>query len=246
MNLKEFWKPYTGAVSLTFDDGKPSQLEKAIPAMDKLGIKGSFYLTVNGSDWKEDIKPWIDVAGCGHEIGNHTFSHVCSNNFTGKRGGLEDKTLDQIETDILTAQNRLVKTFPDQQQWTFCYPCYLTYVGRGVSRQSYVPVVAKHFLAGRSGGEYGFGNHPATVDLACAWGLSTDRMSGPEMIGLVEQLTAQGRWVILVFHEINGKRLTVGGYEFNMLLNYLHRNSDRIWTAPMGEVAGKISEFQNG
>lgn len=41
------------------------------------------------------------------------------------------------------------------QRNTDTYPCYCTYVGRGESRKSYVPIVAKHFLAGRSVGEYG-------------------------------------------------------------------------------------------
>jgi hypothetical protein len=117
-------------------------------------------------------------------------------------------------------------------------------VGRGAGRQSYVPVIAKHFLAGRGGGEYGFGNVPAVMDLACLAALATDRMSGFEMIGLVEELTSMGQWVVLVFHEIDGNRLTVGSYDFNMLLNYLHRRRDAIWTAPVVEIARKIADFQ--
>ena len=104
-------------------------------------------------------------------------------------------------------------------------------MGRGESRQSYVPVVAQHFLADHVGGEYGFANHPQSVDLACAWGVPTERMSGFEMIGLVEELTSTGRWVILVFHEIDGHRLTVGSHEFRLLLNYLDRRRDQVWTA---------------
>jgi hypothetical protein len=75
---------------------------------------------------------------------------------------------------------------------------------------------------GRVNAEYGFGTmRPALVDLACIAGLATDRMSGFEMIGLVEQLTYQGCWVVLVFHDIDGARLTVGSHDFNMLLDYL-------------------------
>ena len=88
------------------------------------------------------------------------------------------------------------------------------------------------------------GDHPAAVDLACTWGHTTDRMTGPEMIGLVEQLTALGRWLILTFHEIDGARLTVGGYEFNLLLDYLHRRREDIWTAPVAQVARKIADFR--
>jgi hypothetical protein len=105
-----------------------------------------------------------------------------------------------------------------------------------------VPVVARHFIAGRAGGEYGFANHPEFVDLACVAGLDTSRMSGYEMVGLVEENIASGRWVILVFHEINGQRLTVGAHDFEMLLKFLRRHSSRILTAPVVNVAKKISE----
>ena len=248
MGLREFWSPYCGAVSLTFDDGTPNQLEKAIPPMNKRGLKGTFYLSPSGEDWEQRFAPWRDVAQAGHEIGNHTLSHICSNNFAGIpiRGGLEDMTVADVERDILAAQERLIQIAPHQKAWTFCYPCYCTYVGRGASRRSYVPVVARHFLAGRTGGDYGFANHPATVDVSCAWGLATERMSGFEMIGLVEELTSRGQWVVLIFHEIDGSRLTVGSHEFHMLLDFLRRRSKTICTAPFGEVARRIAEYQAG
>ena len=244
MSLENLWSPYSGAVSLSFDDGRSSQLEKAIPMMERLELKGTFYLVPAGSDWQERLDPWQQVAVAGHEIGNHSLSHTCSSNYRGGGKGLEEWTLVEIEQDILTAQERLDHIAPHQKRWTFCYPCYCTHVGRGASRQSYVPIVAKHFLAGRAGGEYGFANHPQAVDLAACWGLPTERMSGFEMIGLVEELTSQGRWVILVFHEIDGSRLTVGSYHFEMLLQHLHRRSDTIWTAPVAQVAGRIARFQ--
>jgi peptidoglycan-N-acetylglucosamine deacetylase len=235
-----------GAVSLTFDDGTESQLDLAIPALNARQLRGTFYLTPNGSDWEERLAPWRAVAAAGHEIGNHSLSHICPGYLSGEQGGLEDMTLEQIESDILAAQERLMQIAPHQQQWTFCYPCYATFVGRGASLTSYIPLIAKHFLAGRGGGEYGFANNPARIDLACIASIPTERMSGFEMIGLVEQLTYEGRWVVLVFHEINGSRLTVGSYEFDMLLDYLQRKAGEIWTAPVVEVAARIAANQAG
>jgi hypothetical protein len=243
-DYSEFWKPYCGAVSLTFDDGLACQLQKAIPVMDRAGVRGTFYLAPRGGDWEERLRPWAEVARSGHGLGNHTMGHTCSENFTGKQGGLESKTLDDIEADVLAAQERLVHLAPHQEQWTFAYPCYQTHVGRGLGRQSYVPVVARHFLAGRGVGEYGFANTPDGVDLACVWATPVERMSAFEMIGLVEELTAQGRWVVFALHEIDGARLTVGSHEFRTLVRYLQRRSDAIWSAPLGEVARKVAAFQ--
>jgi peptidoglycan/xylan/chitin deacetylase (PgdA/CDA1 family) len=243
MDLLEFWAPYQGAVSLTFDDGFESQLDKGIPALRNAGIRATFYPKLMGGLWEKNRSAWQEVAAAGHEIGNHSLSHTCSSNF-GDRKGLEETTLEEIEADVLAAQAMLQAALPGRKDWTFCYPCALSYVGRGVGRQSYVPVVAKHFLAGRGYGGFGHANHPAKVDLAYVWALDVSRMDGFEMIGLVEELTARGRWVVLAFHEIEGRRLSVTGYDFEMLLGHLKRRSDRIWTAPFAEVARRIADYQ--
>jgi hypothetical protein len=249
MKINDFWSPYYGAVSLSFDDGTKNQLEKAIPPMNDQNIRGTFYICPNGEEWHECIPKWKDAAAFGHEIGNHTLSHFCpcniTSNFPGLSGSLEDKTLHEIEQDILKAQELLFPIAPHQKHWTFCYPCNGTYVGKGLERKSYVPIIAKNFLAGRVAGEYGFANHPHSVDLSYIWGLSMERMSGYEMIGLVEELTSKGLWVILVFHEIDGSRLTVGSYDFNMLLQYLKRKRDQILIAPIAEIAEKIAAYQS-
>lgn len=239
-DLIPFWQPYCGAVSLTFDDGTENQLKNVVPVLNALQIKGTFYIHPTGDDWSQRLAPWQQVAASGHEIGNHTLSHFCPNNILGRNGGLEDLTLFDLENDILAAQQRLNWLAPEQKHWTFAYPCYGTHVGRGAMRQSYVPIIARHFLAGRAGGEYGFGNNPHVIDLACVWGLATERMSGFEMIGLVEELTACGQWVILVFHEVDGQRLSVSSSDFHMLLRYLDRKRSSIWTDTVARVAEKF------
>ena len=245
----DFWGSYQGGVSLTFDDGVPSQLEKAVPALDECDLQGTFYLRPNGGNWAKRLAPWREVAANGHEIGNHTLSHTCSSNYTGIptgiAGGLEALSPDDVEADILAAQERLVQLAPHQDQWTFCYPCYCTHVGRGNDRQSYVPVVARHFLAGRGGGEYGFGNHPAAVDLACFWAQLAERMSAFEMIGLAEELTHRGQWLVFVFHAIDDHRLSVSGEDFDGLLDFLARRRQIIRTATVAQIAADILRAQS-
>ena len=125
-----------GAVSLTFDDGHPSQLDAAIPVMNNLDMAGTFYVNppANYVEW---LKPWREAHGQGHEIGNHTVQHICSRNFGFRAdgGGLETVTLETIEADILDAQARLREGIPEQTDCTFCYPCAQTFVGEGESRQ---------------------------------------------------------------------------------------------------------------
>ncbi|HCQ01133.1 MAG TPA: polysaccharide deacetylase, partial [Candidatus Latescibacteria bacterium] len=82
------------AVSLTFDDGMPSQLDRAIPILGEHDQKGTFYINPRGDNWQENLEPWRTVAQAGHEIGNHTVNHPCSSAFKDTRdGGLEQMTL---------------------------------------------------------------------------------------------------------------------------------------------------------
>lgn len=245
MNLREFWYPFRGALSLTFDDGTKNQLSKAVPPLDERGLKATFYLNPGAKDWQQTLLPWRKVAQSGHEIGNHGLTHICSNNIQNRNDGLEDKSLSDIERDIISAQKRLKQLAPQQRHWSFAYPCYCTFVGRGEQRKSYVPLIARHFIAGRTGGEYGVANHPYYADLSCLWGIPVERMSGFELIGLAEELTFRGMWVIFVFHEIDGQRLTVGSYAYHMLLDHLQRKAEEIWIAPVTKVATKILDQQN-
>ena len=64
-----------GAVSLTFDDGRASQLQRAIPILAEFDLRATFYLNPKGDDWLTALAPWREIARTGHEIGNHTIGH---------------------------------------------------------------------------------------------------------------------------------------------------------------------------
>ena len=241
MEMPTRYGGFRGAVSLTFDDGTSNQLERAVPALDEYGIRGTFYLHARDHLMDNHADDWRAVSETGHEIGNHTKSHRCSNAIQGHGGGVDDMTLDEIEADILEARDRLATIAPDQKDWTFAYPCGAKYVGRGVNRQSYVPIVAKHFLAGRAAGEYGFGNDPDTMDAAALLSIRVDRMTGFEMIGLVQDLTDGGKWVILSFHDISGARISVEEGEFRHLLRYLSSRRNEIAVVPVVDVMRELA-----
>ncbi|GMV80739.1 MAG: hypothetical protein AMXMBFR7_19230 [Planctomycetota bacterium] len=229
------------AISLTFDDGTKSQLERAIPYMNKLGLRGSFYLNPKDGEWEERLQPWRAVAAAGHEIGNHTCSHPCSRALWGQDHGLESMTLAELEADILKAEERLRKIIPEQTERTFCYPCYYHHVGSGLTRQSYVPLIAKHFVAGRGGTcNLGFAVAPQACDLAYLEGHPAERLAGYEMIGLCERAAARGHWLLLVFHGIQDGGLAVADGDFRELCDHLKRHENRFWTDTTLNVAKHV------
>ena len=75
--------------------------------------------------------------------------------------------------DELIEANRRIATLLGVTPRTFAYPCGQTFVGRGPGTQSYVPVVADLFLAGR-GWRDEASNDPAFVDLAQTLGVEMD------------------------------------------------------------------------
>ncbi len=232
-----------GALSLTFDDGISSQLDYAIPLMNELGLRGTFFQCPRGDDWRENAERWWPAYEAGHEIGNHSLSHTCSRAFSDdpRATGLETMTLAEIEADVVEAERRLSEAFPAEAR-AYCYPCYQAHVGEGLTRQSYVPVIAKHFIAARAGGE--IANHPATCDLHYLWSWTMRGNTGPEMVGLAEQCAARGRWGVLTFHGIHEGHLSVADVEFRELCHHLHR-SKHIWVAPVAEVAQAIVAWRN-
>lgn len=234
-----------GAVSLSFDDGNESQLTLAIPLLNKYGLNATFYLNPR-ANYLEQLQPWRAVAQAGHEIGNHTVNHPCSKNFAfiseNNRPALEEMSLADIEAEIVEAGRRIQEAIPEQGPNSYGYTCYQPFVGRGATRQSYVPVVAKHCVAGRGRGERP--NDPRHCDLWYLWSTPCERMTGAELVGVAEQAPAQGRWSILTFHGVNDGHLHVAAGDLEELCAYLARNKERIWTAPIATIAQHVSEYQ--
>jgi hypothetical protein len=231
-------------VSLTFDDGSKSQLERAIPYMNKVGVRGTFYLNPR-ENFQEQLKPWTEAAAAGHEIGNHTVTHPCARSLTGSERGLEAMTLADLEADILEAERRLRAAIPGQTRRSFCYPCYYHHVGEGLNRQSYVPIIAKHFTAGRTGTcNRGFFPDPTYCDLHCLESHACETLMGYEMIGLCERAANQGRWCILTFHGIHEGHLSVSDGDFRELCDHLVRHKNRFHVAPVTEIAERIAQLR--
>ena len=243
---------HQAAVSLTFDDGSASHLDIAIPILAEYDLLGTFYINPRGDDWDQRYFPWRNAALAGHEIGNHTIQHICTRNFDWNTDKyLETVSLEEIEADVLEAERRLNALIPEQQTRTFCYPCYQSYVGEGINRQSYVPIIAKHFPAARGLGETA--NHPLLTELHyLTSSIVAGWMSGSDLCGLVDKGTDDGRWIILTLHGLQTEpnregRLTplfhgnpLPADCFRELCKYLGERRAEIWTAPVVTVAKKI------
>lgn len=239
-----FWPTgIQGALSLTFDDGAESQLDNAIPCLDPFGFKGTFYVNPGlRPNWQKNLPRWQRAAENGHELGNHTSRHPCSCNFGfHPTYCLEKLTLTDLAATIDEAEAALDQLFPTQKgRRSFCYPCYHSYVGAGLERQSYVPVVARRFRVARGGGERP--NYPRLVDLSYTWAWAVEGHTGEQLIAYVEKAAAQGQWAIICMHGVGGDHLAIETQALEGLARHLDQHRKRIWTGAVIEIADYIIE----
>jgi len=232
------------AVSLTFDDARPSQVDVGLPVLDRHGVKVTFFLVPSNAEQR--IARWKRAARAGHEMGHHSLDHRCTGNFVWAREkALEDFTLERMRQQLLGANERpreLLGVTPE----VFAYPCGQTFVGRGLDTRSYVPLVAATFVAGRGWlGEAP--NDPERGDLAQVLGMEMDGKDFEQVRPLLEQACREGSWLVLAGHDIGevGVQPTwVGMVE--KLLPYLRDPANGFWTAPMGTVAHAIRRVRAG
>ncbi|MFT5852499.1 MAG: peptidoglycan/xylan/chitin deacetylase (PgdA/CDA1 family), partial [Colwellia sp.] len=115
------------AISLAYDDALNSHLDHALPALNKLNLKASFYLTLSSLTVDKRLEEWRRAAKQGHELGNHSINHACRGSLPNREwvqahNDLDKKKYDEIIQEIQTA-NILLKAIDGETLRTFTVPC---------------------------------------------------------------------------------------------------------------------------
>jgi peptidoglycan/xylan/chitin deacetylase (PgdA/CDA1 family) len=96
------WAGFKAAVSWTFDDSQPSQIDH-YAELQAVGVPVTFYISTGNSTEASYDATWSRAVSDGHEIGNHTVHH-CHADLTGCSFGTPLTTLadelDQASTYI--------------------------------------------------------------------------------------------------------------------------------------------------
>ncbi|MGB3394721.1 MAG: polysaccharide deacetylase family protein [Stenotrophomonas sp.] len=218
------------AVSLAYDDALDSQLDNAIPALDRYGLKGSFYLTLAAGTVRERMAEWRAAAANGHELGNHSLFHQCSGKGPGRAWVRPQQDLDAISVaqmrDQVVLANTMLQAIDGGHERSFTVPCGDTFASDG----RYLNAVAPLFV-GIKLGVGGVVADMAALDPLAVPVIAPDGMSGAEMIALVETAGRSGGMVNFTFHGIGGDHLAVTREAHDELLAYLAAHRDRYWTA---------------
>jgi peptidoglycan/xylan/chitin deacetylase (PgdA/CDA1 family) len=230
------------ALSLTFDDARPSQVDNGLPLFDRCGVKATFY--VSPDNVKERLEGWRQAVKSGHEIGNHTMTHPCTGNYAfSKENALEDYTLDRIGREISEAGRAILEMLAVEPT-SFAYPCCQTFVGRGRNVKSYVPLVAKRFRTGRLGLNEA-ANDPEICDLSQLLAQGSDGAKFEELKALVDGAAAEGRWLILAGHEIaDAGYQTTSAKTLEALCRYAADPANGLWVDTVSRIGKFVAEHR--
>jgi len=220
------------AVSLGYDDALASQLDHALPALDRHGLKASFYLTLGSDALAKRLPEWRRAAVQGHELGNHTLFHPCSRTAAPDRSWVAphrdlDRMALQAWLEEVKLANSFLQSLDGQAQRTMTLPCGDTRVGG----QPVLPAIAGWFVAIKSRG----GGFTPDVTTAAAADIGVDvpvDVSGEHLIEHVKRAAAasNGRALLsLTFHGIGGDHLAISTAAHEALLKHLAAHPDRYW-----------------
>ncbi len=233
------WQGKKCAVVLTYDDGYDQQLDNALPTLDSLGLKATFYLSAYFPAVKNRMNEWKKVAAEGHELGNHTLYHPCLGNIPGREWVQPDNDLSKYTVQRMVDEVRMTNVFlqalDGKKERTFAFPCADTKVGDS----SYIIPLKKDFIAARNvRNEMHHINEIDLYDVDC---YMANGETGEQMSEWVKQAIQTNSLLVILFHGVSGGNgLNVTKEEHSKLLHFIRANEKDIWVAPMVEVANYI------
>jgi len=194
---------------------------------------------------------WRDVAARGHELGNHTLFHPCRSEPPNERP-LQDigynlcHYTERRFRDEIGLANWILTQVDGRSERTYANTCHHNSIGMGANLQSLEPILADYFVAAR--GE--LTNQMIDITRVNYMNLGTIGADGRSFESLKDEITAAveaGNWVIYTMHGVGDgtHRLFIDADEHWRLVEWLGANRQRIWTAPMLEVARHLSQYEN-
>lgn len=237
------WNGKSCAVVLTYDDGLNVDLNNVVPALDSVGLKGTFYISDYFDGLKGQIFKWRKAAAEGHELGNHTIWHPCEGGRPGREfvkpeSDLNNYTVARMVREIQT-MNNILKAIDGKEERTFAYPCG----DMKIHDTAYFDGMKNDFIAARGvGAEMLPINKIDLYNIGC---YTINGQTGDQLIALVQQATKTHTLLVFLFHGVGGEHsLNVSLQAHRALLHFLQKNERDIWIAPMIDVAKHLKNEQ--
>ena len=111
----------------TYDDAIDQQLNNAVPVLDSLGLRATFYITAYSTSVQNRLNDWKKLAATGHELGNHTLFHPCIGNIPGREWVPADYQLNNYTIQRMVDETRMTNLFyvhwMEKTKRSFAFTC---------------------------------------------------------------------------------------------------------------------------
>ena len=237
------WKGKKAAVVITYDDAIDQHLDNALPLLDSLGLKATFYITAYSSSIQSRLNEWKKLAPKGHELGNHTLFHPC-NGGVGREWVQPEYDLTKYSVQRMIDEIRMTNVFlqslDGNKKRTFAFTCGDMKIGDS----SFINALKNDFVAARAVNNQM--HRINEIDLYKVDCYVVSGQSGEQLVEWVKKAVETESLLVILFHGVGGGNgLDVSLPAHRMFLQYLKKNEQEIWVAPMLEVAEYVKSEQN-
>lgn len=243
VNAQFSWPDGTlAAVSLAYDDALDSQLDNALPVLNRYDFNATFYLTLSSPTLTTRLDEWRAAVRQGHELGNHSINHPCRASLPGRdwvepHNNLDNWSLAAITQEINNANNHLF-AIDGKTQRTFTPPC-------GDSRAkdgNYIAHIAPLFAAIRRPGEPVSQMQQLELHHIPTWFPVNPSLQ--DLIDYVEQSARHGTLASITFHGVGGDYLAVSSEVHQQFLAWLNARRDKYWVESLINLSRYIERQQ--
>src|SRR5258705_1936272 len=240
--FNQAWRGKKCAVVLTYDDAINQHLDNAIPVLDSLGLKATFYVTAFSSSMQTRLNDWKKLSANGHELGNHTLYHPCIGG-KGREWVSKDYDMNNYTVQRMIDETRMTNLFlyalDGKTKRTFAFTCGDMKIGDS----SFNNAIKDDFVAARA-----IRNQMHKINEVDLYNVDCYMVNGEsadQMIDWVKKAMETNSLLVILFHGVGGgNSLDVSLSAHREFLQYLKQNEKDIMIAPMLEVAEHIKTWQ--
>jgi peptidoglycan-N-acetylglucosamine deacetylase len=237
------WRGKKAAVVLSYDDAINEHLDNAVPVLDSLGLKATFYITAFSTSMQARLYEWKKLAVTGHELGNHTLFHPCvggtGREWVSKQNDLRNYSVQRIENEIRMT-NLFLQSLDGKTKRTFAFTCGDMKVEDSV----FINGMKNDFVAARAVRDE---MHKINeVDLYNVDCYMVNNHSFEQMKVWVDKAIQTNSLLVILFHGVGGGNgLNVSIEDHRKILVYIKQKKKELMIATMLETAEYIKTWQH-
>jgi peptidoglycan/xylan/chitin deacetylase (PgdA/CDA1 family) len=237
------WEGKKCAVVITYDDAIDQHLDNAVPLLDSLGLKATFYITAYSPSMQTRLNAWRKIAGTGHELGNHTLYHPCIGG-KGREWVKPDYDMSKYSVQRMIDETRMTNLFlqalDGKTKRTFAFTCGDMKIGDS----SFINAMKSDFVAARA-----VRNQLHTINEIDPYNVDcyvVNGETGTQLIDWAKKAVETNSLLVILFHGVGGgNSLNVSLPAHREFLQFLKQQEKDIMIAPMITVAEHIKTWQD-